>query len=510
MKHKFLSFLLLMISMVALLGFNAGAADAVDAFAGDMRAFKTEISVPVRDFDALMKETFARYPELSYIYNKSTYQSGANGLTIQMSYRNLNADLDDVYVVDNEDELMAVIGLMMCDLSDGVAVVLANDYRMDKDAIYNRLYEGYYLIAQTLNFQELNGVWWEDYGVTTYDFTPFLCGYKSKETIRDWREQTEAQVLELASTLFAQDMPDYMRLYLIQDWLMDHNSYHYFNDMKELDVVNHVAYGALCAHETVCQGYARAVYLLCEAANIPCYYISGDAGGAHCWNSVQIDGNWYQIDVTWDDEIIDQKWDHGTGNFEYFLITDAQMSESRTWDKSNYPPCTSTALNYHTVKTLIEADTNTYTDYSTEHFRTEEMIRAEFEAILGLNQPTEEPVEEPIEDPEEPVEEPEEPIEEPEEPVKEPEEPVEQPEEPAIEPVLPEELQPVVLIDQKKQQEYVQLNWMALLIGLALFAAVTAIALHCVANSRVTSARSERLTERENKVRNGVRTRRKF
>ena len=74
MKQKFLIFLLLIISMVALLSFNAGAADVVDDFANDMRAFKTEITVPVRDFDALMKETFARYPELSYIYNKSTYQ----------------------------------------------------------------------------------------------------------------------------------------------------------------------------------------------------------------------------------------------------------------------------------------------------------------------------------------------------------------------------------------------------------------------------------------------------
>ena len=53
----------------------------------------------------------------------------------------------------------------------------------------------------------------------------------------------------------------------------------------------------------VCEGYAKSFKILCDEFDIPCVLVSGDAGGAHMWNYVQLDdGKWYLVDATWDDQ----------------------------------------------------------------------------------------------------------------------------------------------------------------------------------------------------------------
>lgn len=58
----------------------------------------------------------------------------------------------------------------------------------------------------------------------------------------------------------------------------------------------------------VCEGYARAFMVLCQRLGIPCVLVDGDAKTtpqetpkSHMWNYVQVDGNWYGVDVTWND-----------------------------------------------------------------------------------------------------------------------------------------------------------------------------------------------------------------
>lgn len=57
-------------------------------------------------------------------------------------------------------------------------------------------------------------------------------------------------------------------------------------------------------YEPVCEGYAEALKLICDKYDIPCIIVVGKAGGGgHAWNYVQMeDGNWYAVDLTWDDQ----------------------------------------------------------------------------------------------------------------------------------------------------------------------------------------------------------------
>ena len=63
-------------------------------------------------------------------------------------------------------------------------------------------------------------------------------------------------------------------------------------------VENHLGGTTLVNGYGVCQGYAGALMIFLKAENIPCETV---AGGEHEWVAAKIDGEWYQIDPTWDD-----------------------------------------------------------------------------------------------------------------------------------------------------------------------------------------------------------------
>ena len=67
---------------------------------------------------------------------------------------------------------------------------------------------------------------------------------------------------------------------------------------------NQNAYSALVNGQTVCAGYSHAFQYLMQKMGIPCSYVLGYAqGGYHSWNLVQLDGEHYMMDVTWDDPL---------------------------------------------------------------------------------------------------------------------------------------------------------------------------------------------------------------
>ena len=68
-------------------------------------------------------------------------------------------------------------------------------------------------------------------------------------------------------------------------------------------------YGAFIENEVVCEGYARAFKYILDSMNIECILVGGYATTPdnvtelHMWNYVKLKGNWYGIDLTWDDPI---------------------------------------------------------------------------------------------------------------------------------------------------------------------------------------------------------------
>ena len=87
------------------------------------------------------------------------------------------------------------------------------------------------------------------------------------------------------------------------------------NDDTENGFTNlaHTAYGALVADSdgnpnyAVCDGYSQAYVYLLQQCGIDATVMVGIAGstkenaGGHAWSLVKLDGDWYEVDSTWDD-----------------------------------------------------------------------------------------------------------------------------------------------------------------------------------------------------------------
>ncbi|MCR4694504.1 MAG: hypothetical protein K5773_04170 [Pseudobutyrivibrio sp.] len=87
---------------------------------------------------------------------------------------------------------------------------------------------------------------------------------------------------------------------------------------------NQSAFSAIATGSSVCAGYSRAFQLLCTMAGIPCIYITGySKGQPHAWNIVQIDGRYYNVDVTWEDCVRESM----AGSYYFFNKTDAEFAK---------------------------------------------------------------------------------------------------------------------------------------------------------------------------------------
>lgn len=93
---------------------------------------------------------------------------------------------------------------------------------------------------------------------------------------------------------------------------------------------SHSMYRAFNGGKVVCAGYAKAFKYLCDLSEIRCILVDGhgrnNAGqyGEHMWNYVELFGNWYLVDATWND---------GENTRNYFMI-----GSSSGYYKGRYNP----------------------------------------------------------------------------------------------------------------------------------------------------------------------------
>lgn len=95
---------------------------------------------------------------------------------------------------------------------------------------------------------------------------------------------------------------------------------HYHDGLYSGDVL-----GALTEGFSVCQGYSYTYFMLLESLGlVPTEHVRGldrNSMREHVWNRVQIDGEWYNMDVTWDDHDKNKKTSSSCFG-EYFLTSD--------------------------------------------------------------------------------------------------------------------------------------------------------------------------------------------
>lgn len=182
------------------------------------------------------------------------------------------------------------------------------------------------------------------------DVMMFVITYIYEKQERITRRQAVFQkAQEIVQTVIDQTYNDYDKVLALHDYLILNTMYDmesFLNQNGPFDI--HTAYGALINGLAVCDGYAKAMYVLLNTAGIETIVVYGEAGDVtdkvgHAWNMVKLDGDWYQLDVTWDD------MDSRGGveiDYSYFNVTDDDISSDHWWDQSLYPTCTATNYRY--------------------------------------------------------------------------------------------------------------------------------------------------------------------
>ena len=130
------------------------------------------------------------------------------------------------------------------------------------------------------------------------------------------------------------DMSDFEKEIQIIRYLVATSTYDVEELKNESPQINdsYKAYGALINGKAVCSGYAKAFDLLAKKCGLSTIVVTGEAinsdsqNGAHAWNQIYLDGEWYNVDVTFEDPITNVVLDAGQLFNNYINRTDAEFS----------------------------------------------------------------------------------------------------------------------------------------------------------------------------------------
>ncbi len=146
----------------------------------------------------------------------------------------------------------------------------------------------------------------------------------------------------------------YKKVRYIHDQLTSSIDYTYNSNF------NQSIYSAVVLRKTVCAGYAKAFQYYMNMLGIQCTYVTGVANGQdHAWNMVKLGGEFYNMDVTFDDPIGNPS---NSYHYQYFNITDNELYKThvRTGLSKSLPVCKGTKYNYYIYEKLLFSDINSY------------------------------------------------------------------------------------------------------------------------------------------------------
>ena len=204
-------------------------------------------------------------------------------------------------------------------------------------------------------------------------FTPhYLESYGSIDGVKEYAEKLS----EAVDSFNVEGETQYEKIKSIHDGISVFTHYDVNADFYNSAV------GALVEPGVVCEGYSKAFKLLCDRENIPCICVLGNYEEenrvAHMWNYVKMeDGNWYGVDVTWDDvdgsggrevkydyflkgsDSFNQKHSDKTGYFGTFLTYPTISADDYVWNGSQQETTSSTTITTETTTTTATTATET-------------------------------------------------------------------------------------------------------------------------------------------------------
>lgn len=172
-----------------------------------------------------------------------------------------------------------------------------------------------------------SGTYWMEFNVMDSSAGVYYCRNKFAVTVNDAERPSVSSIVSSAVAEAKQETngSDYAMSLYLHDWLLDQLEY-------DNSLYWCCAESGLTRGLGTCESYQRAYALLLNQAGIENGRITGNG---HTWNVVKMDGVWYQVDPTWDDQASD--WYAGVDERHlYFGLTDELMAVAHSDHTANY------------------------------------------------------------------------------------------------------------------------------------------------------------------------------
>lgn len=272
---------------------------------------------------ALLKQKFSAQCESVEVYSRSWSMYGSNYCYSQMNdvekefYNRLdeitmhymNSAEDAVFLYDNG----YIRGVDYGDLS------LERERAIEIAKIYMYQNPQYYFISKWIYAPQSQSI------IYLGCLSEFVDGSERLSMTNEIFAKIDSWMLEV------DEIPsEYGKALKIHDILCENVDY-------KLNEYDQSIYSVVILGETRCGGYAK---FFCTLANVVGLDCIGIIGKGHAWNKVKIEGNWYNIDATWDDG--------NTITRKYFCRSDEYFEETGHVTEDFYqellPSCNSDLL----------------------------------------------------------------------------------------------------------------------------------------------------------------------
>lgn len=169
--------------------------------------------------------------------------------------------------------------------------------------------------------------------------------YPYDETEKDRRQAEIDAAYQAYSVGIKNGMSEYEKVKYAYEYVIKNTVYQ--EDLKDDQNI----YSVFGKKGSVCAGYSKAIQYLLKRTGIECSYVAGEAigQGAHAWNIVRVDGEYYYLDATWGEfNVADNAEPEKSIFYDYFCVTTKELLKSHQPDQSliAYPEFTATAANY--------------------------------------------------------------------------------------------------------------------------------------------------------------------
>ena len=175
------------------------------------------------------------------------------------------------------------------------------------------------------------------------------------ETAKLKQEKIDKIVNEICEEI--KDFDDYNKSKYVYTYLAQNVTYGDGDNMYNMC-------GALIDGITKCDGYTKAYLYIMQKCGVEAGYICGAGkGDLHAWNIVKIDGDWYYVDCTWGDPIIESdnaELLKDDVDYSYLHVTTAEILASHTFDEMymNLPEYKENDENYYVKEAFFFEEYN--------------------------------------------------------------------------------------------------------------------------------------------------------